>query len=91
MKCPECNGLGKILTRKPNVTLHCEMCDSTGVLGYQAQNWRFIGEKMKAVRIAKRKPLRVAAIELKMQVATLSYMERGIIPPKPELYEKLKP
>jgi transcriptional regulator with XRE-family HTH domain len=65
------------------------MCDSTGKINKEKSDWRLIGEEMKKMRISKKKTLRIAAKELKIDAISLSYMERGIIFPNAELYKHL--
>ena len=89
MICPECHGKGKILTRHKDIILECQLCDSTGEISEEQFRWVMEGAKMKDVRIEKRLPLHKAARKLGIQGLTLSSMERGMIPPKPELYKKL--
>ena len=89
MICPECHGRGKILTRHKDIVLECQFCASTGEITEEQSGWVTEGRKLKDVRMEKRLSLHKAARKLGIQALTLSSMERGMIPPKPELYKKL--
>lgn len=95
MICPECHGKGTItfpflvreqLIKYEKNPIPCDFCNGKKEVSDAVIQWMVGGELLKHIRISKRMKLRDAARFLKMDVQTLSKMERGAIKPDLSIY-----
>jgi len=103
MKCPTCDGKGKIVgvfpvwaenvkrkDRKPAVFIGCYRCNGDGEVPDEAETWMKMGKELREQRIAQRWTLRRASKELGIDVSVICNMEGGVVEPNMNLYEGIE-